>query len=172
MLAQFVFGKGLELRFNLGFSGGGYGIFIFLGYAIKKGAFRRLKTPVLAILAILSIVAAGYAQCLAFSKGHAYKLRYDFPTVLIGSVAYTELFSRISRLRFAGVFRFLAYHAFGVYLSHLLFVRLFENYIIDRNISWPLKIGSLWLAAIVPAYLIVWGIGKIPKVGKYILYEK
>lgn len=172
MLAQFLFGKGLELRFNLGFSGGGYGIFIFLGYAIKKGAFRRIKIPLLAILAILSIVAAGYVQCLAFTKGHAYKLRYDFPTVLIGSLAYTELLSRISHVRFANVFRFLACHAFGVYLSHLLFVRLFENYIIDRDISWPLKIGGVWLVSITLAYLLVWAIGRIPKVGKYILYEK
>ena len=170
--AQYVFGRGIDLRFSLGFSGGVYGIYVFMGYVIKKGAFRRIKTPLLALLFALSIVGAAYMQYLIFSRGQVYKLKYDFPTVLIGSVAFAEMLSRISKVRHAALFRWLACHAFGVYLTHLLIIRQIEIPIVSRRIPVPLKIGLLWSFTVVLSYAVVWLIGRIPKIGKYILYEK
>ena len=58
------------------------------------------------------------------------------------------------------------------YLTHLLVVRFIEGYIVRRKILWSIKIGGLWLATAALSYLAVWLIGRVPKVGKYILYEK
>lgn len=48
--------QGISIQYCLGFSGGVYGIYIILGYLIKKGKFKNISSSKLWMLAIVSFL--------------------------------------------------------------------------------------------------------------------
>ena len=52
-----IFGiQDVNIQYSLGFSGGAYGIYIILGYLVKKGYFKKYSSYKLALLAIISFI--------------------------------------------------------------------------------------------------------------------
>ncbi len=172
VVSNILLGMALSLKFSLGFSGGAYGIYMLLGYLVKKQTFRRIRPGVLAFLIVASVCAGTCFQLWAYGQDFKYNIWYDNPFILVGSTALFELCSRITRCPASRVTGFLSGYSFGVYLIHLMVLRVIRPWITALGIMLPAQVLLTWPAVLAGAYLLAWLISRIPRVGKYILYLK
>ena len=162
--------QNVNIQYCLGFSGGVYGIYIILGYLVKKGRFKKYKSRNLGLLAVVSFIICVLFQYYAFIKGYNFVLWYEFPFVLIGSFTLFELCSRIEKVRAFSLVSFLSKYSFAVFLVHNLFRLPLLPVVVDLPYSEPVKAIILWILLIILSYIAVVIIYRIPKIGRYILY--
>lgn len=164
--------KGVTIDYCLGFSGGVYGIYIILGYLVKKGQFKNVSTNIFRLVLFISCVVSILFQYYAFIKGYKFLLWYDFPFVLFGSFSLFELISRKDNIKCYKLVRVLAKYSFAVFLIHNLFRLPLLPLIVKLPFAEPVKAVILWILLIIFSYITAFIIYRIPKVGKYILYMK
>lgn len=164
--------QNVNIQYCLGFSGGVYGIYIILGYLVKKGFFKNVGSVKLGLIAIISFLICVLFQYYSFTKGYDFFLWYDFPFVLTGSFALFELCSRIGKVRSYPFITFLSKYSFAVFLIHNVFRLPLLPTIVMLPYSEPVKALILWILLIILSYTAVVIIYRIPRVGKYILYMR
>ena len=164
--------QNVSIQYSLGFSGGVYGIYIVLGYLVKKGTFKNISSYIFALIAIVSFLISVIFQEYAFSKGYPFVLWYEFPFILFGSFALFELFSRIKHIRGYSVIKFFAKYSFAVFLIHNIFRIPLLAIVIDLPVSDPIKSIILWILLIIFSFIAAVIVYRIPKIGKYILYMR
>ena len=162
--------SGMTLQYNLGFSGGAYGIYIILGYLVKKGKFKKISKHNLWALFIISFIICVLFQYYAFTINYNFVLWYEFPFVMLGSLALFELSSRMKSIRFNSSIKTLSKYSFAVFLIHNLFRLPLLPFIAVLPYSEPVKTIILWILLVILSYATSAIIYKIPKFGKYILY--
>lgn len=162
--------KSVNIQYCLGFSGGVYGIYIILGYLIKKGKFKNIPSYQLGIVALLSFMITLFFQYYTFIKGYDFYLWYEFPFILTGSFALFELCSRIDKIRAFPFVSFLSKYSFAVFLVHNIYRIPLLPLIVDLPFSEPIKAIILWILLIFLSYLTTIIIYRIPRFGKYVLY--
>ena len=164
--------ENVNIQYCLGFSGGVYGIYIILGYLVKKNLFKKYSSSKLAVLAIVSFLICVLFQYYAFVKGYDFFLWYEFPFILTGSFALFELCSRMETVRAYPIITFLAKYSFAVFLVHNLFRLPLLPLVVQLPYSEPVKAIILWILLIIFSYIAVVIIYRIPRFGKYILYMR
>lgn len=162
--------KGLELQISLGFSGGMFGIYMVIGYLVKRNYFKKIKSKTLILTFIASFAAMIIIQMLFIKKGMIYTLWYDSVFLLVSSVSLFELASRIRRVRFYSAVYFLSKYSFAVYLIHILLRNSLLPHIQNLPLNNPLKVIILFVTVAISSYILAAIIAKIPYIGKYILY--
>lgn len=162
--------KNISLQYSLGFSGGIYGIYIILGYLVKKGMFKNISKIILTALLIVSFLVCVIFQYYSYIKGYNFFLWYEFPFILLGSFALFELCSRMKSVRFYSQVKVLSKYSFAVFLLHNIFRLPLLPLVITLPVSEPLKAIILWILLIVLSFPAAAIIYRIPKFGKYILY--
>ncbi|MBO6109409.1 MAG: acyltransferase family protein, partial [Methanobrevibacter sp.] len=164
--------KNVTIQYSLGFSGGVYGIYIILGYLVKKGMFKDISKAKLWILAIISFIICLGFQYYAFTKGYDFFLWYEFPFILLGSFALFELCSRMKSVRFYSGVKVLSKYSFAVFLIHNLFRLPLLPLVVMIPVTEPLKAIILWILLIILSFSAAAIIYRIPRFGKYILYMR
>jgi surface polysaccharide O-acyltransferase-like enzyme len=164
--------ENVNIQYCLGFSGGIYGIYIILGYLIKKDLFKKYSTNKMIVLAIVSFLICVLFQYYSFIKGYEFFLWYEFPFILTGSFALFELCSRIGKVKSYPMIAFLSKYSFAVFLVHNLFRLPLLPIVVQLPYSEPVKAIILWILLIFFSYLATVIIYRIPKFGKYILYMR
>ena len=164
--------QNVNIQYCLGFSGGIYGIYILLGYLVKKGQFKNVSTRILALVAVISFAICVVFQYYAFIRGYHFELWYEFPFVLTGSFALFELCSRMGKVRAYPLVTFLSKYSFAVFLVHNLFRLPLLPVVVQLPYSEPVKAIILWILLIIFSYIAVVIIYRIPRFGKYILYMR
>lgn len=164
--------KNVNIQYCLGFSGGIYGIYIILGYLVKKDMFKNISSLKLKALFVVSFLICVLFQYYAFIKGYNFFLWYEFPFVLTGAFALFELCSRIEKVRAYSVVSFLSKYSFAVFLVHNLFRLPLLPVVVQLPLSETVKSIILWVLLIVLSYAATAIIYRIPKVGKFILYMR
>ncbi|MBE6500574.1 MAG: acyltransferase [Methanobrevibacter thaueri] len=164
--------KNVTVQYCLGFSGGVYGIYIILGYLVKKGQFKQFPSIKLGLISIISFTICLFFQYYAFTKGYDFSLWYEFPFILTGSFALFELCSRVKKVKAYPFVIFLSKYSFAVFLVHNLFRLPLLPIIVQLPYSEPVKAIILWILLIILSYIAVVIIYRIPKFGKYILYMR
>ena len=164
--------KDISIQYCLGFSGGIYGIYIILGYLVKKGLFKKVPTWNLALLSAISFAICVVFQYYAFTKGYNFDLWYEFPFILTGSFALFELCSRMGKVRAYPLVTFLSKYSFAVFLVHNLFRLPLLPLVVQFSFTEPVKALILWILLIIFSYAAVVIIYRIPRFGKYILYMR
>lgn len=162
--------QNVSIQYCLGFSGGIYGIYILLGYLVKKGLFKKFSTRSMAALAIVSFVICVLFQYYAFIRNYNFFLWYEFPFILTGSFALFELCSRREKVRAYSWVKVLSKYSFAVFLIHNLFRLPLLPLIVQLPFTEPVKAIILWVLLIILSYLSAIIIYRIPKFGKFILY--
>ena len=164
--------KNINIQFCLGFSGGIYGIYIILGWLVKKGQFKKYSSNKFRLLAIVSFIICVLFQYYAYIRGYPFLLWYEFPFILTGSLALFELCSRRKKVRgFKGV-QFLSKYSFAVFLIHNLFRIPLLPLVVFLPFTEPVKAIILWILLIIFSYAAAAFIYRIPKYGKFILYMR
>ena len=164
--------QNVNIQFCLGFSGGIYGIYIILGWLVKKGQFKKYSSNKFRLLAIVSFLICVLFQYYAYIRGYPFLLWYEFPFILTGSLALFELCSRRKKVRgFRGV-QFLSKYSFAVFLIHNLFRIPLLPLVVFLPFTEPVKAIILWILLIIFSYAAAAFIYRIPKYGKFILYMR
>lgn len=165
-------GASLSLQFPDGFSGGIYGMYLLWGYLVKKEVLKKVPARLLLALGVLGFAGMVFFQYWVYSCGVAYNVACENPLMLLVAVCAFELMSRIKKVRCYGAVRVLAYYSFSIYLIHNLPLQ----FIMAQAAAMQ---GPAILRALLPmpvviaaSLVIAWLIGRIPKVGKYLLYLK
>ena len=164
--------QNVNIQYCLGFSGGVYGIYIILGYLVKKGQFKNFPSVKLGLIAIISFVICVLFQYYAFTKGYDFFLWYEFPFILTGSFALFELCSRMDKVWAFPFVSFLAKYSFAVFLVHNIFRIPLLPVVVQLPFSEPVKAIILWILLIIFSYTATVIIYRIPKFGKFILYMR
>ncbi len=164
--------KNVNIQYCLGFSGGVYGIYIILGYLVKKNLFKKYSTNKMAALAVISFLICLAFQYYAFVKGYDFFLWYEFPFILTGSFALFELCSRMETVKAYPIVTFLSKYSFAVFLVHNLFRLPLLPLVVQLPYTEPVKAIILWILLIIFSYIAVVIIYRIPRFGKYILYMR
>ena len=164
--------QNVNIQYCLGFSGGIYGIYIILGYLVKKGQFKNVSSRILGLIAVISFLICVLFQYYSYIKGYDFFLWYEFPFILTGSFALFELCSRMKKVRAYPLVAFLSKYSFAVFLVHNIFRLPLLPVVVDLPYSEPVKAIILWILLIVLSYLATVIIYRIPKFGKYILYMR
>ena len=160
-------------QFSRGFSGGVYGLYLTFGYLIKKNFFCKIRTWILVAAMMCSFIIAVFIQYYAYSKGIAASVWYDSPFVGICAISGFELVSRHRKKIGKNSFvELISRYAFAIFLLHMIVRTMTMPWIISLNIPSPIKLCFAWDLFTLGGLLIAWLIGRIPKVGKYILYVK
>ena len=162
----------INIQSTNGFSGGIYGIYIILGYLVKKGQFKSIPSWKLGLGATISFLICVVFQYYAFLKGYNFFLWYEFPFILTGSFALFELCSRKGQVRAYPIVTFLSKYSFAVFLVHNLFRLPLLPLVVQLPYSEPVKAIILWILLIFFSYLATVIIYRIPGFGKYILYMR
>ncbi|MEE0935915.1 MAG: acyltransferase [Methanobrevibacter sp.] len=164
--------ENVNIQYCLGFSGGVYGIYIILGYLVKKNLFKKYSSAKMGLLAIVSFIICVLFQYYAFIKGYDFFLWYEFPFILTGSFALFELSSRMGKVRAFPLVSFLSKYSFAVFLVHNLFRLPLLPLVVQLPFTEPVKAIILWILLIIFSYIAVVIIYRIPRFGKYILYMR
>jgi len=164
--------SGVTLQYSLGFSGGVYGIYLVIGYLVKKGAFKRISTPKLGLMALISFIICVLFQYYAFIKGYNFFLWYEFPFVAIGSFALFEATSRRQNVKTYTLVKFLSKYSFAVFLIHNMFRLPLLPVVAKLPYTEPVKAIILWILLIFLSYIAAAIIYRIPRFGKYVLYMR
>ena len=164
--------QNVNIQYCLGFSGGVYGIYILLGYLVKKGYFKKYSSASMGLLAIVSFIICVAFQYYAFLKGYNFFLWYEFPFILTGSFALFELCSRMKTVRAYRGVQFLSKYSFAVFLIHNLFRFPLLPFIVYLPFTEPVKALILWVLLIVLSYAAAVIIYRIPRLGKFVLYMR
>lgn len=164
--------KNVTIQYSLGFSGGVYGIYIILGYLVKKGMFKDMSKAKLWILTIVSFLICLGFQYYAFTKDYNFFLWYEFPFILLGSFALFELCSRMESVRFYSGIKVFSKYSFAVFLIHNLFRLPLLPLVVMLPVTEPVKAIILWILLIIFSFSAAAIIYRIPRFGKYILYMR
>ncbi|MBQ6344773.1 MAG: acyltransferase [Methanobrevibacter sp.] len=163
---------GVAIQYCLGFSGGIYGIYIILGYLVKKGKFLNVSSLKLWVLAIVSFLVCILFQYYAFVINYDFFLWYEFPFILLGSFALFELCSRVKTVRFYSWVTVISKYSFAVFLIHNIFRLPLLPLVVQLPFSEPVKAIVLWILLVVFSFTAAAIIYRIPRFGKYILYMR
>ncbi len=162
----------INIQYSLGFSGGIYGVYIILGYLVKKEMFRSISSKIWSVIAIVSLLVCVFFQYYAFIKGYNFFLWYDFPFILTGSFALFELVSRMDKVMFYNQVKVLSKYSFAVFLIHNLFRLPLLPLMVLLPFSEPVQALILWVLLIILSYIAAAIIYRIPKIGKFVLYMR
>lgn len=156
-----------------GFCGGTYGIYLLIGYAIKKGSFKQIKMPTLLIVSFLSLISAIALQITAYHFSYPYNIWYNNFFLLIFSISIFEIVSRITiSAKFTCLIEFVSTYSFPVFLLHSMAYTILLPFFRQLDFIKPIKVGLFFLGMYLSSLGVGWLIHHIPYVGNYILYLK
>lgn len=165
-------GEPFELQMNLGFSGGIYGIYLVMGYVIKKGGLKKYKSRDLFIVSLLCLCATILLQLWYFHRMYSLGIWFDCPFMFLMDIFLFEFVSRFNHIPFYRIVKFFGSYSFAVYLIHNIFLKAFLPYIVGLKVMMPEKVILLWFVSVALSFPCAVAISKIPKIGKYILFMK
>lgn len=118
--------KTLGSVLDVSFSGGRYGLYLLVGYLVKKGVLDRIPGRVLGAAMVVCYAGTVGIQYLSYARGVKYAVWYDNATLLVTALALFVLLSRAQLSHPLG--ESLARCSFGIYLVHMPILLVLERY--------------------------------------------
>lgn len=173
VVVQIAYGVRIENNLTLAYIGGLYGVYTIIGCWIKRGFLKGCRPLVLIVISAVSFAAAVGLQLYAYTNGMEYNIWYSCILLLICTAPIFELTTRIHLLsqRRRAAFETISRHAFGIYLVHIIVMDWFLGWLSGENLRY-LRVAAVSLLTFLVSWLIVWAVGKIPRVGKAVFLVK
>lgn len=184
----------LDPQINVGFAGGVYGIYLILGWCVKKQEFKRIPTVALACGGIALFVGCVALQHVCHARGVQYNVWYDNGALMLCGLMAFILMSKMPPQWFTNskpephqgdmatpprqqnllsrVSYVLSYYSFALYLTHYPVQMLLKASIKQLSLSMPLQTIVLFLSSLLICLAACWLIAKPPVIGKRLLYLK
>ncbi len=121
-------GSQLGREIDFPFMGGVYGLYLIMGYMIRKDLFQQIKTLWMALLSPVSLLFVILLQWYSFSKGVRYTVWYDSILLFLSALSLFLLCSR-AKLTGNAVILVLSRYSFAIYLIHNMIVMLLPKYL-------------------------------------------
>lgn len=158
---------------DLGFIGGVYGIYLILGFCIKKGLLKNFSTRFIMILCICFFILTVLLQLTAYQNNIKYNVWYNCGFLIICCLSLFELFSRINILKQEfKLSTWISKNSFGIYLIHFPFIMLLRDLIKTISVIMPIKVILLWSLVLIISSIICYIINIFPKISKLLLYNR
>lgn len=167
-------GFGLETHTTIidaGYSGGVYGIYILLGYCVKKGLFARVPFAAAVMGGGTAFVAIVALQIFGFDHGAKAGVWYSSGLLLLAGLCLYLALSHIKAPRIPKAVEVLSYYSFALYLVHYPVKILVTPWIESIELpgrSFEVVFASIVILAISLVLCAI--IARIPKVGAKVLY--
>lgn len=154
----------------------GWTLYFVLGYYIGQHSFSKKEKLVVYTLALAALVFT-FERTVLYSMrtGAAFGIQsYEYPNIYLMGIGIMVFFKEeASRLRLSDALKKLIEKlsglTFGIYLSHVLLLRVFYAFGINLQLAHPaLSIPAVSFLVFVSGALLTWMIHRIPVVGKYI----
>lgn len=166
----------LTCEIDPGFSGGVYGCYMLLGYCVRKRAFERIPSAIVAAAGIGAFVFVVTLQVFSYSRSVQFNVWYTNGFLLITGLSIYELLSRASGLRGNRIIYTLSYYSFAIYLVHFPVKMTLSPFFLKWGViaSQPhlVQVLSFALITMLVSLLICVLIAHVPKIGRRILYLK
>lgn len=155
---------------------GGWTLYFVLGYYIRQHSFSAKEKLVVYVLALAALVFT-FERTVLYSMrtGAAFGIQsYEYPNIYLMGIGIMVFFKEeASRLRLSDALKKLIEKlsglTFGIYLSHVLLLRVCYAFGINLQLAHPaLSIPAVSFLVFVSGALLTWMVHKIPIVGKYI----
>lgn len=161
-----------EATIDLGFAGGIFGLYLVLGWCIKKGMLEQFSTPILGIVSMSSLILTIACQITAHQCGINYNVWYQYGFLVICALCLFELFSRCQHYPLQKVWDWLSRNSFGIYLIHFPFCMLISRGMGHVHLLMPFKVVILWCSMLIISALLCLVVDRFPKLGKILLYNR
>lgn len=149
-----------------------YLLYVLAGYWISNDGLRKVATPVLFVLALLSFAVACAYQGLIFTVLRGDQTYYNFIPMALCAVCSFALFHRYAdRLKERRALTYLSKIAFGIYFVHMLIVTFLVGVLPD-GIRVPLAFFVLETASVGGSVAVIAVLSKIPVLKKYLFLIK
>lgn len=176
-LALQVFGISEQASgLDLGFSGGLYGLYMLMGYAVvHRKVLRRIPTLGLwaGFLACVGLTSA--FQYWRYDCGQPYKAWYEFSGIVIAGILLFELFRRSGGREHPQLDRVAAYfsrRSFAIYFLHFPIMDALHELSVHALVSdvsfWQMLF--LWSASLLGSLLACWLLERVKWIRKYLLH--
>lgn len=155
---------------------GGWTLYFVLGYYIQQHSFTQKEKWIVYTLSIIALIFTFERTILyCLQNGEPYGvLSYEYPNIYLMGIGVMVFFKEaISRLRISPFLKKfierLSGVTFGIYLSHVLLLRIFYAFNINLQFAHPaVSIPVVSLVVFISGALLTWIVHRIPVVGKYI----
>ncbi len=162
----------VNIQIDLSFSGGIYGLYLILGYLIKKWMKKCNKDTLRrnSIVYILSTVLTVIFQLVLINHNYVYPIYYEFALLPITGVSLFIILYKIKISFLNKIFLALSKYSFGVFLFHYLVIYMVRSAFACIEYRY-LQLILLTLFVIIISYLAVYLLSKIPFMKKLFLIK-
>ena len=162
----------LSIKLSDGFSGGVNGLYLILGFLIKKGMLKKYRVYCIGLMGVAAFLLTVKLQLWSYQHGNAYNVWYNCGLLVICTVCIFEMFSRIRITRCCKLIKVVSYYSFAIYLIHNMMLREISSMIQQIKLLQPVRVVLLWIGSLILSIFCAAIINRIPKVGKLLLYTK
>ena len=155
-----------------GYSGGIYGVYLILGYCLKKGMLRRLTDFQVVGAGIGFFLATWLLQVFSYAHGETYNVWYNCGLLLLCALFLFEWFSRTKIFGESCWLSWLSQYSFGLYLVHFPLIKLGAGWLKTISLLMPLKVIFLFIGVSIGSMALCYIIGKSSKLGRWLLYNR
>jgi len=174
-ITKILFNEKYSSILYLSFLGGGYGLYVLLGYYIGAGKFKNIKTRYLLIIGTLSFILTCVYQIWMHNNGTIYMVWYDFCGLLILSVCIFEILSR-TKIRLnryvEKIVTYISKASLGIFFMHIVIQKLILKFINFSIINKPITVIFLTFTVFTTTAIIIYFISKIKFIRQKILLIK
>lgn len=156
------------------FIGDYFGLYLILGYLVKKDIFKNIKFRNLVCIGVLSFGSTVAVQVFACVNNLEYKLWYNFPFLLICSLTIFIALSRYentTKIKKHIIWDDISQCAFGIYLVHNVILSIIRKYINMEIFAYD-RLVILWILVFAISYIIVKMGSKNQYLGRFLFMIK
>lgn len=162
----------LLVQIDFGYSGAVCGIYVLVGWMVKKGALQHTRRSVLAICGLAFLACLIGLQAWTPYTGKGYTVWYNDALLFCAGLALFGFISHAKTVPFYAFFKSIARYSFPIFLIHLMIMLPLNAQIAPLHVPHIIKASILFFAGFGISYVIARLVELIPVVGKRILYLK
>lgn len=165
-----------NLIISLSFLGGGYGLYIILGYYLNSGLLNKISNIGIVVISSILFVAICFIQYWAYSKNISYNVWYNSVFLFISSIGIFEMFRRIKNKENENLFiklsKYISKISLGLFFLHKIILNPLIRYFRKFNFNNPIEICIFFFLTTILSIIFIYITSKIKIIKEKIFFVK